>query len=59
LNGYAVIALTLFFAALMTGGESAARRMGVPQNYVLVLVALVLMFLALIEYLDRRRPRIA
>jgi len=56
LNGYAVIALTLFFSALMTGGESAARRVGVPQHYVLVLVALVLLFLALIEYLDRRRP---
>jgi ABC-type uncharacterized transport system permease subunit len=54
-NGYAVIALTLFFSALMTGGESAARHVGVPQHYVLVLVALVLLFLALIEYLDRRR----
>lgn len=58
-NGYAVIALTLFFSALMTGGESAARRAGVPQHYVLVLVALVLLFLALVEYLDRRRQRVA
>jgi simple sugar transport system permease protein len=59
LNGYAVIGLTLFFSALTTGGESAARRLGVPQHYVLVLVALVLLFLALIEYLDRRRQRAA
>jgi ABC-type uncharacterized transport system permease subunit len=58
-NGYAVIALTLFFSALMTGGESAARHVGVPQHYVLVLVALVLLFLAVVEYLDRRRQRVA
>lgn len=58
-NGYAVIALTLFFSALMTGGASAARHIDVPQHYVLVLVALVLLFLALVEYLDRRRQRAA
>jgi general nucleoside transport system permease protein len=58
-NGYAVIALTLLFSALMTGGESAARHVGVPQHYVLVLVALVLLFLALVEYLDRRSLRVA
>jgi simple sugar transport system permease protein len=57
-NGYAIIGFTLFFSALMVGGESAARRVGVPQHYVLVLVALLLLFLALVEYLDqsRRKP---
>jgi general nucleoside transport system permease protein len=54
-NGYAVIGFTLFFSALMIGGESAARRIGVPQNYVLVLVALLLIFLAVVEYLDHLR----
>ena len=39
-NGYAVIGFTLFFSALMIGGDSAARRIGVPQHFVLVLVAL-------------------
>lgn len=59
-NGYAVIGFTLFFSALMVGGESAARRIGVPQHYVLVLVALLLVFLALVEYQDKsRRKRIA
>jgi ABC-type uncharacterized transport system permease subunit len=56
-NGYAVIGFTLFFSALMVGGESAARRVGVPQHYVLVLVALLLLFLALTEYLDQSRRR--
>jgi ABC-type uncharacterized transport system permease subunit len=59
LNGYAVIGFTLFFSALMIGGESAARRIGVPQHYVLVLMALLLIFLALVEYLDHvRRKRL-
>ncbi|HEX4153228.1 MAG TPA: ABC transporter permease [Steroidobacteraceae bacterium] len=57
LNGYAVIGFTLFFSALMVGGESAAHRVGVPQNYVLVLVSLLLIFLALVEYLDQSRRK--
>ncbi|HEY4162483.1 MAG TPA: ABC transporter permease [Dongiaceae bacterium] len=59
-NGYGVIGFTLFFSALMIGGESAARRVGVPNHFVLVLVALLLIFLAVVEYLDHlRRQRMA
>jgi simple sugar transport system permease protein len=60
-HGIAVIGFTLFFAVLMIGGESAARRLGVPNFFVLVLVGLLLLFLAVVEYLDhlRRRRRIA
>lgn len=53
-HGVAVIGFALFFAALQIGGESAARRVGVPPVYVLLLVALLLMFLAVVEYLDHR-----
>jgi simple sugar transport system permease protein len=53
-HGLGVIGFTLFFAMLMIGGESASRRIGVPQHYVLVLIALLLLFLALVEYLDHR-----
>jgi simple sugar transport system permease protein len=56
-NGYATIGFVFFFSALMIGGESAARRIGVPQNYVLVLVALLLIFLAVVEYLDHLRRK--
>jgi simple sugar transport system permease protein len=56
-NGFAVIGFTLFFSALMIGGDSAARRVGVPQHFVLVLVALLLIFLALVEYLDQQRRK--
>lgn len=53
-HGAATIAFVLFFAVLMIGGESASRRLGVPQFYVLVLVSLLLIFFALVEYLDQR-----
>jgi len=55
LHGVAVIGFVLFFAVLMSGGESASRRLGVPTDFVLVLVALLLIFLALVEFLDHRR----
>lgn len=53
-HGAATIGFVLFFAVLMIGGESASRRLGVPQYYVLVLVSLLLIFFALVEYLDQR-----
>jgi ABC-type uncharacterized transport system permease subunit len=53
-----LIAFTLFFAVLMIGGESAARRVGVPQHFVLLLVGTLLLFLALVDYLDHRRRRL-
>jgi general nucleoside transport system permease protein len=54
LHGVAAIGFVLFFAALQIGGDSAARRVGVPPVFVLLLVALLLMFLAVVEYLDQR-----
>lgn len=51
-NGWAVIGFVFFFAVLMIGGESAARRLGVPSYYVLVLVSLLLLFFAVVETLD-------
>ncbi len=53
-NGFVVIALVFLFAVLMIGGESAARRLGVPHFFVLILVALLLLFLALTEWLKNR-----
>ncbi|SMF57173.1 nucleoside ABC transporter membrane protein [Tistlia consotensis] len=56
-NGWAVIGFVFFFAVLMIGGESAARRMGVPTFYVLVQVALLLVFFAVVEMLDHARQK--
>ncbi|MCI0429233.1 MAG: ABC transporter permease [Rhodospirillales bacterium] len=56
-NGLGSIVFVLFFAALQIGGESAARRLDVPHYYVLLLVSLVLLFLAIVEYLDHLSSR--
>ena len=53
-HGIGTIAFVVFFAVLMIGGESASRRLGVPTFFVLVLVGLLLIFLAIVEYLDHR-----
>lgn len=54
LNGFATIVFVLFFSALQIGAESAARRLGVPHYFSLVLVAALLIMLALVEYLTQR-----
>ena len=38
-NGFAAIVFVLLFSVLSIGGESAARRLGVPHYFTLVLVA--------------------
>ncbi|MCP4623519.1 MAG: ABC transporter permease [bacterium] len=54
LNGWAVIPLAFFFSFLAIGGEFVARDLGVPAFFVHVLEGLTLLFLAALEYLDRR-----
>ncbi|WP_230312552.1 putative B6 ABC transporter permease subunit 2 [Paracoccus lichenicola] len=54
-NGLALILLAFAFSVLEIGGASAATRLDVPQDFTLVLVGFVLIFLALAEYLAQRR----
>lgn len=55
LNGFGTIAYVFLFSALTIGGESAARKLGVPSFFSLVIVAILLITLGLAEYLDKRR----
>ncbi|WP_102960803.1 putative B6 ABC transporter permease subunit 2 [Mangrovicella endophytica] len=57
MNGYAAIGFVFLLSVLSIGGESAARRLGVPQTFTLVLVSIVLITLAIAEYLDHRFDR--
>ena len=57
LNGFSAIAFVFMFAVLSIGGESAARRLGVPSVFTLALVAIILIVLALAEYFDHRVRR--
>lgn len=56
-HGVGSIILIFFYSALLIGSESAARRLGVPQDFTLVLVATLLIFLGLAEWLDHRRRK--
>ena len=53
-NGFAAIGFVLLLSVLSIGGESAARRLGVPNHFTLVLIATVLIVLAIVEYVDSR-----
>jgi simple sugar transport system permease protein len=53
-NGIAVIAFVAFFAVLTIGGESASRRADLPHDFLLILMALILVILALTDELAAR-----
>lgn len=56
-NGPASIIIIFFYSAILIGSESAARKVGVPQDFRLILVASLLIFLGLGEWLDNRIRR--
>jgi general nucleoside transport system permease protein len=55
LNALAVIPFIAFFSILSTGGDLATQQANLPTDFLLVLVALILIFMTVIEYLGRRR----
>jgi simple sugar transport system permease protein len=55
LNPIAVIPFIAFFAVLSTGGDIAASNVNLPTDFLLVLVALILLFMTVIEYFGRQR----
>ncbi|MBD0415263.1 putative B6 ABC transporter permease subunit 2 [Oryzicola mucosus] len=54
MNGFAAIGFVFLLSVLSIGGESAARRLGVPQHFTMVLISIVLITLAVAEYLGHR-----
>jgi simple sugar transport system permease protein len=55
LNPLSSIPFIGFFAVLSTGGDLATREVGLPTDFMLVLVALILVFMTLIEFVGHRR----
>lgn len=56
-HGVGAIVLVFFYSALLIGSESAARRLGVPQDFTLVLVASLLICLGLGEFVDQYKRK--
>jgi len=55
MNVLAVIPFVIFYAVLSTGGDLATQQASLPTDFLLVLVALILIFMTVIEYFGRRR----
>jgi general nucleoside transport system permease protein len=55
LNPLVVVPFIAFYAVLSTGGDLAAQQANLPTDFLLVLVALILLFMTVIEFLGRRR----
>lgn len=55
LNPLVVVPFVAFYAVLSTGGDLAAQQVNLPTDFLLVVVALILLFMTVIEYLGRRR----
>jgi ABC-type uncharacterized transport system permease subunit len=55
LNALAVVPFVAFYSVLSVGGDLAASNANLPTDFLLVLVALILLFMTVIEFLGRRR----
>ncbi len=55
LNILAVIPFIAFYSVLATGGDLATQQVNLPTDFLLVIVALILLFMTLIEFVGRRR----
>jgi general nucleoside transport system permease protein len=55
LNALGSLVLVIIFSVIQIGGESAAREAEITSDVLLVLVALILLFMAVIEFVRVRR----
>ncbi len=55
LNAIGALILVILFSVIQIGGESAAREQDITSDVLLVLVALILLFMAIIDYVRVRR----
>jgi simple sugar transport system permease protein len=55
LNVLAVIPFVAFYSVLATGGDLATQQVNLPTDFLLVIVALVLLFMTVIEFIGRKR----
>lgn len=54
MNGWAAIAFVGLFAVLSNGGELATREAGLPNDFILFIVALILIFMTVTDYFAQR-----
>lgn len=59
LNALATVPLVGFYAVISMGGHSAARKAGLPDDFMLMVVGLILLFMTLTQYIAARRSRVS
>ncbi len=57
MNGWVTIAFVFLLSVFSIGGELATRQAGLPNQFGLLIVALVLLFMTVAEYFEARRVR--
>ncbi len=57
MNGWVTIGFVFLLSVLTIGGELATRQAGLPNDFGLLIVALVLIFMTIAEYFEARRVR--
>lgn len=55
LNPLGSVPFVAFYAVLTTGGTIAAQRSGISSDFLLVLIALILLIMTVVEFLGQRR----
>jgi len=55
LNALATIPIVFFFAVITMGGHYACREAGLPDDFILMFVGFILLFMALTEYFSTGR----
>lgn len=55
LNPIATVPFVAFYSVLSIGGDLANREAGLPNDFVYVIVGLILLFMSITEYLGRKR----
>lgn len=55
LNALAVIPFVAFYSVLSIGGEYATQQAGLPTDFLLVIVGLILLFMTITEFVGRKR----
>lgn len=55
LNALAVVPFVAFYSFLSIGGDYATQQAGLPTDFLLVIVGLILLFMTITEYLGRKR----
>ncbi len=57
LNALALIPFAAFFSVVSIGGEYAARQAGLPSDFLLLVVGLILIFMVATQYFSDKRAR--